>query len=195
MRRHQALGKKSVSLLSIGIIVFSLSCNFISRAIFNRAETPSSYIPEPVSTQTKSSTPIVVDTITSTPEELSGLSIWWVESYLITFEFSYDPLLWEVEPNSGRFSKLVSLTIDNCSLFPEGGRGFSEDWTFEMEQNYLNDHNLRKGTLFDNHGQVQAIYYYPDEGMFGLEISNNLVECASAADEVIITYRQVKIDE
>ncbi|MGB2964192.1 MAG: hypothetical protein WBB69_09410 [Anaerolineales bacterium] len=195
MRRHQALGKKSVSLLSIGLIVFTLSCNIISLAIFPRAETPSSNIPEPVTTQTKSPTPIVVETITPTPEELSVLSIWREESYLITFEFSYDPLLWEVDPNSGMFSKLVSLTIDNCSLFPEGGRGFSEDWTFEMEQNYLNDHNLRKGTLLDNYGQVQGIYYYPDEGMFGLEISNNLVECASAAEEVIITYRQVKIDE
>jgi len=195
MRRHQAVGKKSVSLLSIGFIVFILSCNFFSWTTFNQTETPSSNILEPVSTQTETPIPIVVETISSAPEESSELSIWRVESYLITFEFSYDPLLWSVEPNNGEFSKLDSLTIDNCSLFPVGGHGFSEDWTFELEQNYLNDHKLRKGTLFDNHGQVQGIYYYPGEGMFGLEISNNLVACASAADEVIKTYRQMIIDE
>ncbi len=194
MQKHQALGKKTVSLLFIGLITFTLSCNFTNRYIFNRSETPSSNTPEPVSTETISPTQIVVETITSTPEELSVLSIWRVESYDKTFEFSYDPLLWEVEPDSEMFSKLVSLTIDNCSLFSSSGRGFSEDWTIEREQNYLNDHNLGKGTILDNHGQVRGIYYYPDEGMFGLEISNNLVECASAAEEVIITYQKVNID-
>ena len=195
MWSHQDLEKKSIILLFILVVLFTLSCNSISQAINKQVEPPISNIPEPFSTPTKSPTPIIIETITTKQEELTSHSIWQVESYSINFEFSYDPFLWEVKLDSYNRSGLVSLIIDNCSLYPAGGHGFSEDWTLEMEHNYHNIHNLRKGTLLDNLGQVQSIYYYPDDGMFGLEISNSYVECAISAEEVIVTYKKTKNDD